>query len=176
MGILHIEAPPGIEAEQYGAYLTMDRGGKGRFCDFIISGDADVLAFGGNLLRPTVKKSSTGKSRRTVYVAYEIDAVLEELAVTRDELVQCAVSLGTDFADKVPRVGIKTVVDKVRNGKIVFDEYQIRAKEYFLSPVSGGSAKIVQSKVDTDGLIEYLVGKKFNKDRLVKRLTKAKYL
>lgn len=176
MGILHIESPEGFEAEQYGAFMTIEHEGKGRFCDYIISGDADVLAFGGNLLKPTSKKSATGKSRRTVYMAYDLKDMLEECNLTYEQLVKCAVTLGTDFAPKVPRIGIKTVVNKVRSGKVIFDDAQLAAKNYFLAPVPGTKAIITKKDPDIPGLIEFLVSKNFNKDRLIARLTKAKLI
>ena len=176
MGIMHIESPEGIEAEQYGAYLTINHPGRGRFCDYIISGDSDVLIFGGNLLRPTSVKSASGKSRHTVYMAYELATVLEETNLTHEQLIKCAITLGTDFSDKVPGIGIKTVANKVRDGKVIFDETQVRAKNYFLSPVPVSKATIVKQDPNIPELIEFLVGKKFSKERLVSRLTKAGFM
>lgn len=59
MGKMYITAPPGIEAEQYGAFMT--KGSKDtRFCQYMISADSDVLCFGGNLLRVSTEKVGHG--------------------------------------------------------------------------------------------------------------------
>jgi flap endonuclease-1 len=173
MGIMFIEAPPGVEAEQFGAYLT--RGDESeRFCKYMISGDSDVLFFGGNLLRLTSQKSATGKSSKTIYQAFNLDELLNEMDMTYDDFLKMGVAMGSDFNEKAPRVGPATVIKAIRDGKVFIDPSQQKAINYFKSnplEVEGTPAPItVQGDYQKDALIEFLVSKKFNKDRIAKRL------
>jgi len=117
MGITYVTAPKQVEAEHLGAMLSVTNSNGGRVCDYIISGDSDVLMFGGNLLRVKREKS------KTVYFAYDFDDFLADSGLTYDELVKVGVAMGNDFNVKIRGVGPKTVVKKVR------DEFDTLIKE-----------------------------------------------
>lgn len=166
MGVTFLEAPEGVEAEHYGAYMTAGDIGN-RFCTYMLSADSDVIAFGGNLLRHTTEKSATGKTKKTVYRVYELDDVLNALDVNYDEFLKICVSLGTDFqSDKIKGVGPKTVVKKVKDDKIDFDEELISVMDYFRSDPPAVGSDIQENKFDPDGLREFLLSRNFKDDRI----------
>ena len=167
MGILYIVAPPGVEAEQYGAILTQ---GDNPFCKYMMSGDSDVLMFGGNLLRPMTKRSATGKSKKTVYATYDIDAILKEFNITREQLVTMGVSMGSDFAPKTDRVGPSNVQTLLKRKKLVLTAEQKIAHDYFMSDIEMQSADLVKNKYDRKGLISFLAKRGFSEDRIIKRI------
>lgn len=172
LGVMHIEAPPGVEAEQYGAALTKGIEDE-RYCKYMISRDSDILLFEGNLLYKSSQKTASGKSKKTVYKIFELDTVLDELAVTYDQLLEMAAALGCDFCTKTRLVGPKTVVKKVKDKSIIFTPEQLKAIEYFKSKVDLDGADIQESKYDRKALLDLLVAKGFNKTRLEGRLNKV---
>jgi len=177
MGIPWIEAPSGIEAEQYGAWMTQGSRTQ-RFCHYMLSGDSDVLGFGGNLLRPVSKKSSTGKSSRTVYEIYERDIILEELGLNNDEFMTLATAMGTDFNPKVVGVGIKTIVEKVRESKITRTAEMQTVVDYFMSKPNYNQSELKTSfpQTNVDDVVKFLTGVGFKEDRVRTRMKKFKQL
>lgn len=174
MGVMYIEAPPGIEAEQYGAFLTKGSESE-RWCQYMISSDSDVLIFGGNLLRIASQKSATGKSSKTVYQVFEIDTVLSELGITYDQLLKIAVAMGTDFNEKTPKVGPATVLRQVMDDNLFYDAMQEKAMRYFKSePPHDEPAETMQGEYNQDAVVEMLVARGFKKERVVTRLSKYK--
>lgn len=169
MGITYVEAPPGIEAEQYGAMLTAGSQDE-RFCQYMISGDSDVLAFGGNLLRITSKRSSTGKSKKTVYYKYDLSVILEETGLSYQQFLEMCVTMGTDFNEKTKRVGPKTVISKIKNQKIDLTDEQYEAIKYFKSNPEMDNSDMKASNYNKTEVIKFLVSKAFNKTLLEKRL------
>jgi len=166
MGVTFLEAPEGIEAEHYGAFMTSGDISK-RFCTYMLSADSDVIAFGGNLLRHTTEKSATGKSKKTVYRVYELDDVLEALDIDYNDFLKVCVSLGTDFQEaKIKGVGPKTVVKKVKDDKISFDEDLTAVMDYYRSDPPAQGADIQENKLDPDGLREFLLSRNFKEDRI----------
>lgn len=170
MGVLYIVAPPGIEAEQYGALMTQ---GDDPFCNYVMSGDSDVLLFGGNLLRPMTQKSATGKSKKTVYATYNIKKILTEFDITREQLVTMGVVLGSDFAPKTPRIGPTSVHTALKKNKLVLTPEQQLAHDYFMSSLEEASAAIHKSKYDREKLIALLVKRGFKEDRITKLIDAA---
>jgi flap endonuclease-1 len=166
MGINYIEAPEGIEAEHYGAFLTAGPIGE-RYCTYMLSADSDVLAFGGNLLRHSTKKSATGKSKKTVYRVYELDDVLNALDIDYDQFLQLCVSLGTDFQEsKIKGVGPKTVVKKIKDEKIEFSEAHEEVMSYFKNPPPTDGADIKENKLDPAGFREFMLSRNFAESRI----------
>jgi 5'-3' exonuclease len=166
LGITYIIAPDGIEAEQFGAYLTMSKPGVGAMCDYMYSGDADVLIFGGNLLRPMTVKTATGKSKKKQYYAYSNAEILEATGLDRQNLAELAVALGSDFADKCEKIGPKTAIAKVLQHNVILDETQQAARDYFLLDVSEMKPQIFSSKFQQPALIAWLLSLGFSQERL----------
>lgn len=171
MGQVYIVAPDGIEAEQYGAYLTIPKPGAGAMCEYMYSSDADVLIFGGNLLKPM--RLSTGKTKKKIYISYKINDVLEVTGLDRFNLAEMAVAMGTDFAEKVPKVGPKSILKKAQQKILELDESQRTARDYFLQDLGAFEPTIVQGTYDREKLIHWLISLGFEKDRLEKQLSEV---
>lgn len=169
MGIRWIEAPAGIEAEQYGAFLTRGEPDS-RFCKYMITTDSDLLLFGGNMLR--IGSVKTGKSKRTAYFEFELQDILNEIDVTYDELVKAGVVLGTDFNDKTPGIGPATVISKVKNDKVYYTPAQLEAINYFKSNIGEevAASDIHVNIYDRNKVIEFLKSRSFSVERVNKRL------
>jgi flap endonuclease-1 len=177
MGVCWVEAPPKIEAEQYGAWMTQGKPEE-RYCRYMISGDSDVLLFGGNLLRPMKKKSATGASSKTVYQAFELSELLRESKTKMDELVKIGVTMGTDFNDHIAGVGVKTVEKKVKDGDIdeKMKESHKASMEYFKSDISNllGESDLHKDAYDQEGLLSFLKNNSFNTEKIKPKLKNYK--
>jgi hypothetical protein len=170
MGVLYIVAPDGIEAEQYGALLTIGEPSE-RYCKYMISGDTDVLLFGGNLLRPVSKKSSS--DGKAAYIAFEVEDILREMDLDRDRFVKMGLALGSDFAEKTPGLGPANVHTKARYNKIPLTPEQELAYDYFMQPVEMSEAHLVENTYDREGLLTFLAERGFNRSKYEARLDKA---
>lgn len=170
MGIVYIVTPPEIEGEQFGAYLTIPKPGIGAMCDYVYSRDADVLIFGGNLLMPDFVKSSTGKSKKRIYKAFNLNDILNVTGLDREQLATMAVALGCDFSEeKVKGIGPKTAIKLAEADEIILTDDQIKAKKYFLSDITD-MPEIFQPVGNKEMLINWLVSKNFNKEKLMQTL------
>lgn len=169
MGIMYFIAPEGIEAEQYGAKLTSGPSEQ-RFCKYMMSGDSDVLFFGGNLLRMLSEKSSTGKSKKTVYQIYELNDILNELGMEYNDFVKMGIVLGSDFNDKAPNIGPVAVMKKYKNAYLT--PTMENAIKYYKSDISDKitEAKLVEGKYDKNEIMKFLESKNFNTKRVLERL------
>jgi flap endonuclease-1 len=114
LGVPYCVAPSEVEAEQLGAYLC-----SLGICDGVMTTDTDAMPFGAPWMMKKIPKK-TGK-----YELITREDCLKDL--TYDQLVEVCVALGCDYADKVPRVGPKTVVTKVKGGSIVWTPKQLAA-------------------------------------------------
>lgn len=171
MGILYIVAPDGIEAEQYGAMLTMGDETE-RYCRYIISGDTDVLLFGGNLLKP-ISKRSKASTIEGDFMGYDLPMLLENFDLTRDKFVKMGLALGSDFAEKTPTLGPANVHVKARHNKIILTPEQEAAYNYFMQPVEMNEAHLVENEYNRENLLTFLESRGFKRERYEKRLDAA---
>lgn len=164
MGIQYIMAPKKYESEQYAAKLVQEGIGYA-----VITTDADALLFGASKL---IKRERKGKLS-----FYDLNEILKENKITLDELIKIGVALGCDFAKKVPRIGIKTALKKVKEGTIKFDDEHIKAINYFKEKVP--DAEIIKNSYNNQTLkelYEWLVyDKEFNSTRVFNILVKYGY-
>lgn len=172
MGVMYIIAPKGIEAEQYGAMLTMGSPEE-RFCKYMISGDTDVLAFGGNVLRTPTKKAGEKATKAGTYIAYENSNILQEMDITREDFVTMCVALGTDFSDKTARVGPATIHKKIQDCEIELTPEQQAVYDYFMKPIEMEEAHLIENQYNKEALQEFLESKGFNFSRYEKRIDEA---
>ena len=172
MGITYIEAPEGIEAEQYGAWMSKGPVASARFCQYMISADSDVLAFGGNLIRPYQKPSATGKSKRLVYQVFELEDILSETGLTHDQFLNMCVCMGTDFCDKTPGLGVKTAINKAKTNHLTLNPQQQTVKDYFKSKPQTATSDATFSSYDPEGLVQFLMSRKFNEERVRETMKK----
>ena len=184
LGVPWIQAPS--EGESQAAYLTT----KGD-ADYCGSQDYDSLLFGATALVRNVTISGRRKvPRKNVYVevvpeVMKLDQVLKELELTREQLVDVAILVGTDFnPDGVKGVGPKTALKLIKKhgsieeamyvldaAEISFDPKEIR--EVFLKPKVTNKYKLEWKEPNVDGVVDFLCRERdFSKDRVRKALTK----
>ena len=165
MGVPYIIAPYGIEAEKYGALLC-----QGGFCYAMLSADSDVLMFGGcRQIKPTSVKR--GKSKKKIYKLFELNTVLEGMAIDYHQLVVAGVILGCDFAPKTDRIGPRTVLSKLDTP---LTEQQQEGYNYFTSDITMDLKHLQMPVAQPEALQELLIGKGFNPDRVEKILSTFK--
>jgi flap endonuclease-1 len=171
LGIPVVQAPSEGEAEA----SRLAACGKVRY---VASQDYDTLLFGAPMLVRNLTVS--GKRRlhgRVVNVQPEIvylDEVLSGLDMSREQLIDLAILVGTDFNEGVPGIGAKTALKKIQNDDFTkvlkekqpeFDPDPVR--ELFLHPPKGVESELEWKKPDHDGIIAFLCGTYgFSEDRL----------
>ena len=158
MGVAWIVAPKGFEAEHLGARLT-----QVGLINLFITGDSDTLLFGAKNVVVKVRKAGKTELRK-----YNLATLLDKFGLTMEEFVHLGVVMGTDFAAKTPRIGPKTIFKK--GPSAVLTEEQKTAKKYFESVCPFKIEHIVKKKINKDSLIDWLVEKDFNRERLEKIL------
>jgi flap endonuclease-1 len=163
LGIPYINAPNGIEGEQIAGKMCQTG-----LADIVITNDTDSPLFGCAAILKKIPKKS-GK-----YDLYTLPDILKQEDITMDQLIEIGICLGCDFAEKVPRVGPKTVVKKVKAGKIEYSDKQNVAMDYFKQdcdipdPVNVGSTMTTKS---LDTLKKWLTEEQsFAVDRMNKAL------
>lgn len=184
LGVPWIQAPS--EGEAQAAYLTM----KGA-ADYCGSQDYDSLLFGATALVRNVTISGRRKlPRKNVYIEVvpeimKLDHVLEELEVTREQLIDVAMLVGTDFnPDGVKGVGPKTALKLIKqhgcieaalpeleNAKFPVEPKRIR--DVFLHPEVTDNYKLDWTEPNVDGVVDFLCRERdFSEDRVRKALSK----
>jgi len=178
MGIPWVQAPS--EGEATAAYLTT----RGK-ADFAGSQDYDSLLFGAlrlvrNLTISGKRKLPNRNTRvdvipETVYLS----DVLGKNAITRDQLIDIGILLGTDFnPDGFPGIGPATALKLIKKysqienvpdlkGKLNFDPNEIR--EIFKNPKvsTREDLDLSQKPPDNEGLVSFLVDERsFSKERI----------
>jgi len=184
LGVPWIQAPS--EGESQAAYLTT----KGD-ADYCASQDYDSLLFGATALVRNVTISGRRKiPRKNVYVEVvpeimKLDQVLKELDITREQLVDVAILVGTDFnPDGVKGIGPKTALKLIKkHGSIeeamseledaTFPAEPKKIREIFLNPKVTDNYKLEWKEPNVDGVVDFLCRERdFSEDRVRKALTK----
>jgi hypothetical protein len=97
--------PPGFEAEQICAMATRTDKIAGVKMDYVLTPDADAIAFGASAI---IKRDIRNKK----FFEYRTQELLDEYNLSQDDIIKISLILGCDYAKKTPRVGIKTVLSK----------------------------------------------------------------
>ena len=177
MGVPVITAPSEGEAQA----SFMARSGQVRY---VASQDYDTLLFGAPLLVRNLTVSGKRRLRgRMVTVLPEtvrLEEVLSGLGITREELIDIAILVGTDFNEGAAGIGARTALKKVQNGEFEsviaeklpgFDPGPVR--EFFHHPPVCDSPVPGTGKPDHDGIISFLCGMHgFSEDRITPILGK----
>ncbi|GAB7016717.1 flap endonuclease-1 [Methanogenium cariaci] len=179
MGIPFVDAPS--EGEAQAAYMVQ----KGEL-DFSVSQDYDSLLFGVPVLVRNLAIS--GKRRfhgRTVVVEPErlyLSKILEGLNISRDNLIEMSILIGTDFNDGIKGIGPKTALKIVRNDAFQetldkkapdFDPRPVI--EFFRSPPVTDDYTISWNKPDESAVREMLCSvNDFSPERVDAVLTKMR--
>ncbi len=178
MGIPVIEAPS--EGEAQASYMA-DKGDV----DFVSSQDYDAFIFGAKTvirnLTVSGKRKLPGKS---VYVdvlpeKVDLNKNLARLEITKDQFIDLALCVGTDFNKGIDRVGAKTALKLVKEyggyaeilkAKGLEDQTERygAAKEFFKNPPVTDDYTIQWTKPDKEKMIEFLCSKRdFSEERVM---------
>ena len=186
MGIPWIQAPS--EGEAQAAYLTR----KGN-TDYCASQDYDSLLFGAPRLVRNVTISGRRKlPRKPVYVEVkpeivELEKVLNELGITREQLVDIGILVGTDYNPQGvkgigPKKALKLIKEhgslekalrEIKNAEFPVPPEKIR--EVFLNPKVTDNYKLEWREPNVEGVIDFLCGgHDFSEDRVRKAIEKMR--
>ena len=185
MGVPWVQAPS--EGEAQAAYLA--KKGDTNYC---ASQDYDSLLFGAPMLVRNVTISGRRKlPRKPVYVEVipeiiELDQVLKELTVTREQLVDIGILVGTDFnPEGVKGIGPKTALKLIKqHGSLEkllptlkeaeFPVETQRIREIFLNPKVTDNYKLTWKELDIEGVVNFLCRERdFSEKRVRKALKKT---
>ena len=187
LGIPYVQAPG--EGEAQAAFMAQ-RGDVWAAA----SRDFDSLLFGApRLLRYltiTGRRRLPGQ-RGTVPLQPELirlDCLLAEHGLTREQLVDVAILIGTDFSPGVPQVGPKTALKLIsEHGSLENLPSDIKEKlpdiypqvrELFLNPPVTEDYDLSPRPVDREGLLSFLCGERgFSEDRVlgvIERMQRAR--
>lgn len=184
LGIPWIEAPS--EGEATAAHLT-----SLGVATHVASQDSDALLFGAVRLVRNVTVSGRRKlPGRSVYVEVEpeeieLKSLLEEHGITREQLVDIGILIGTDFNPDgfkgvgpvtalkyVKRYGRLENIESVKEELAKIDYRAIR--EIFLHPkVASPKGGVVWRRPDRDKIVAFLCGERaFSEERITRALDK----
>ena len=168
MGIPYVEAKG--EGEAQAAYLVANGNAYA-----VASQDYDCLLFGAKrVVRNLAVNSNLGNLEY-----YQLDKVLKQLNITREELVDMGILIGTDFCDGMKGVGAKTALKLARKGQLKEKIAELQkesthdldeVRDIFLKHNVNTDYKIDWGKPDKDKLIEFMC---YEHGFSVERVTKA---
>lgn len=175
MGIPYIDAKG--EGEAQAAYLVQNGDAYA-----VASQDYDCLLFGAKrVVRNLAVNSNLGNLEY-----YQLNKVLKELNVTREELVDMGILIGTDFCDGLKGVGAKTALKLAHKGQLKEKMAELQkqsshdldeVREIFLNHNVNTDYKIKWEKPNKDKIIEFLCYEHgFSEDRVSKASDKLKNL
>ncbi len=182
MGIPYIEAPS--EGEAQAAHLVNKND-----VYIAVSQDYDCFLFGArsllrNLTQQKVRRIR-GKEYHIEMEAYDLQEVLKYLGLTREQLVDLGILIGTDFNPGIKGVGQKTAlkymqeygsIEKLYEKKPDFAqqlpmEFVGRVRKLFLEPDVTDKYSMEVTPLNPEGLVDFLCKEKnFNKDRINSRI------
>jgi len=185
MGVPWIQAPS--EGEAQAAHLA-----KKGDADYCASQDFDSLLFGAPVLLRNLTISGRRKlPRKKVYIEItpeivEMSRISKELGITRDQLIDIGILVGTDFnPEGIKGIGPKTalrlvrkygslekVLENIKDAEFPVDPREI--KEFFLHPKVMDNYTLNWRNPNVEGVVSFLCGEKdFSEDRVRKALQRA---
>lgn len=175
MGIPYVEAKG--EGEAQAAYLVANGDAYA-----VASQDYDCLLFGAKrVVRNLAVSSNLGNLEY-----YELNKVLRELKITREELIDMGILIGTDFSEGLKGVGAKTALKLAHKGQLKEKIAELQkesshdldeVRQLFLNHNVNTDYKIKWEKPNQDKLIEFLCYEHgFSVDRVTKASDKLKNL
>jgi flap endonuclease-1 len=147
MGIPCIQAPSEGEAQCAHLCVRGDAWGVG-------SQDYDALLFGA----PHLVKGLTLSGKFELSIIH-IEKALSQIGLSREQLIDVAILVGTDFNSGVKGIGPKKALKAVKEGKVGelaldFDLQEVR--DIFLHPETTDEYKLEWEKPDREGLVGFL--------------------
>jgi flap endonuclease-1 len=176
LGIPHVQAPQ--EGEAQAAHIAIQ--GHAWAAN---SRDYDSVLFGAPRLVRYVTISgqeflpSKGVSRPLIPEMIELQGLLLALGITREQLVDLAILVGTDFNDGIRGVGPKTALRLIKeHNNLEYLPQDVRdrlpgnvneVRQIFLKPVIVDNYETSFGKLDESGLREFLcAGRNFSQERV----------
>lgn len=185
MGVPIIQAPSEGEAQAANMVRNQDSWAVG-------SQDYDSLLFGSprlvKNLTITGKRKLPGKDKyiEVNLEKFDLEEILNELDLTREQLIDLAILVGTDYNDGIKGVGPKTAFEKIRKHKdieTVLEEMNEsienfdKIREIFKNPNTTNDYEIDWKEPEPNNIKEFLCEKRdFSGDRVnkgIRRLEKA---
>ncbi|EPA06129.1 flap endonuclease-1 [Candidatus Nitrosarchaeum limnium] len=183
-GIPYIDAPS--EGEAMAAHLTNTGQAYAS-----ASQDFDSILCGAKRLIRNFTNSGRRKiPNRNTYVEIEPEIIetqktLDALGVTREQLVDIGILIGTDFnPNGFDRIGPKTALKMIKQHSCLEDIPQIQEqlqeidyqqiRKIFLEPIVAEVDEIVFGQVDYEGMTNYLKERSFSEDRIQSSLNRLK--
>ncbi|TDA35650.1 MAG: flap endonuclease-1 [Hadesarchaea archaeon] len=172
MGVPFVQAP--AEGEAQAAHLVR-RGDAWA----VASQDFDSLLFGSPVLVRNL--AITGRRKlpgKDVYVevkpeVVELKRVLSELGITREQLVDVGILVGTDFNEGVKGIGPKRALELVKKHGSLEGIEEVRVEDFeeirkiFLEPEVSDTYRIEWGQPDVEGIKEFLCEEHdFSEDRV----------
>ncbi|MHA1371744.1 MAG: flap endonuclease-1 [Promethearchaeota archaeon] len=186
MGIPYIDAPS--EAEAQAAYMAIKNE-----VYIVSSQDYDAFLFGApRLLRNLTqqkKRVIRGQTYSIEMELYVLENVLNVLGITREQLIDIGILIGTDFNTGIPRVGEKTALKLIKEYGCLENIYEkkpqyeahlplqlaIEVRKIFLQPETTDSYEIKFKPLNAKGLVGFLCGDHdFSVERVKKQLIMLK--
>ena len=175
MGIPYVEAYG--EGEAQAAYLVANGDAWA-----VASQDYDCLLFGAKrVVRNLAINSNLGNLEY-----YNLKRVLSELDITREELIDMGILIGTDFSEGLKGVGAKTALKLAKKGELKSKLAKLQeesthdiseVREIFLNHNVNTDYKIKWKKPAKDDIIDFLCSEHgFSQDRVSKACDKLKNL
>ncbi len=178
LGIPRVQAPS--EGEAQAAHMA--RSGS---VTYVVSQDYDSLLFGSPVLVRNLTVSGRRRMRgRTITVNPErivLSCILDRLGITREQLIEIGILVGTDFNPGIRGIGSKTALKIIRNdtfGSTIaekqpdFDPGPIQ--EFFRNPPVTDEYILEWGAPDVEGVVEMLCGRyDFSEDRVRSALARA---
>lgn len=175
MGIPYVDAKG--EGEAQAAYLVANGDAYA-----VASQDYDCLLFGAKrVVRNLAVNSNLGNLEY-----YELNRILRELDITREELIDMGILIGTDFCEGMKGVGAKTALKLAHKGQLEEKIAELQkesshnldeVREIFLNHNVNTDYKIKWEKPKKDKIIEFLCYEHgFSEDRVAKASDKLKNL
>jgi flap endonuclease-1 len=179
--LLHLMGIPCVQAPGEGEAQAAHMAATGHV-RYVVSQDYDTLLFGTPALVRNLTVSGKRKIRgRTISVVPERIVLADLLAgmnLSREQLIEIGILIGTDFNEGVAGIGAKTALKIVRSREAAvklreklpgFDPEPVR--ELFLNPAVTDSYELVWGKPDVEGIVRLLCGGyDFSEDRVRKAL------
>lgn len=183
-GIPHIQAPSEGEATAANMTITGQAWASA-------SQDYDSILFGARRLIRNFTSSGRRKvANRNFYVTVEpeiiyLEKVLENTEVSREQLVDAGIMIGTDFNPTgFRRIGPKTAIKLIKKHGRLEDIPQVQdelestpyqdIRKIFLEPDVADEMEIQFKSIDYEGITRYMAGYDFATDRIEKALGRMK--
>lgn len=184
MGIPWIQAPS--EGEAQAAHLTA-RG----YTWGSVSQDYDSLLFGSpRLLRNITVSGKRKLPGKNFYInvspeIVETDEVLSKLGITREQLVDISIIIGTDFNEGIKGIGPKTALKLIKQygslenvkdiNSMVSDDLISQVRNIFLKPNVIDVEKLEWKNPDEEGIVSFLCSEKnFSEERVKNAINRLK--